>query len=207
MKNIEVEVRGPLSEEQRCELTEKFEKEGKLIEEKNRFMICYPDPKSGSLVEDLNTDIRVRDTNGTPELIVKHGKWGAVDESRREYSLKGRPGQFHEMIEMLGVMGFEKGLAVVRFGKVYMYKGVEFSLMEVPGHSYFYEAEIMSKMEEKEESLKNLRKICKDLGLKIFTEKEFYDHINILNKEANKEFKIEEFNDNYFFEKFGIGEN
>jgi len=206
MKNIEVEVRGPLSEEQRCELTEKFEKDGKFVEEKNRFMICYPDPESGSLVEDLNTDIRVRNTNGVPELIVKRGKWGEANESRREYSLKGKKGQFHEMIGMLGAMGFCRGMAIVRLGKVYMYKGVEFSLMEVPGHSYFFEAEIMSEEKDKAEALKTIRAICKELGLSVFSEKEFYAHINVLNEEANKEFKIEDFNDDYFFDRFGIRE-
>lgn len=206
MKNIEVEVRGPLTEEHRCELVEKFEKEGKFIENKDRAMVCYPDPESGSLVEDLNTDIRVRNANGIPELIVKKGKWGATDESRREYSLKGKPGQFHEMIEMLGVMGFCQGMAIVRLGKVYMYKGVEFSLMEVPGHSYFFEAEIMSKAEEKEDALRNIKKVCKDLGLEVFTEKAFFEHINVLNKEANIDFKIEDFSEDYFFEKFGIRE-
>lgn len=202
MKNIEVEVRGPLTETQYKSLMKKFEKEGEFIEDKNRTAICYPDPQTGSLVEDCNIDIRVRNTNGTPELIVKQGKWGAVDESRREFSLIGKEGQFNEMIEMLALMGFDKGVAVVRRGKVFKYQGVEFSLVEVPGHSFFFEAEIMTGEGEKKKALKEIVDLCRTLGLELFSEQGFYDYINVLNKEANKEFTFEDFSKTYFEDNF-----
>lgn len=206
MRNIEVEVRGPLSKKQYRQLSKKFDQEGRFVADKNRLAICYPDPKTDSLVENCNIDIRVRNTNGIPELIVKVGKWGAVDESRREYSLIGERGKFHEMIEMLGVMGFDHGMAVVRLGKAYDFKGVEFSLVEVPGHSYFFEAEIMSAEKEKSKALKKIGELCKELRLELFSQQAFYDYINLLNKEANKKFRIEDFNGNYFLDHFGIRE-
>jgi len=202
MKNIEVEVRGPLTKKQYLDLTQKFMKEGKFIADKNREAICYPDPKTGSLIEDCNIDIRVRNTNGVPELVVKHGKWGAIDESRREFSLLGQSGKFHEMIEMLAVMGFDKGIAVVRKGKVFKYKNVEFSLVEVPSHSYFFEAEIMAEESEKSQALDEVKKICDELKLQLFNEKTFYEYINVLNKEANKKFDFSNFDENFFGEEF-----
>lgn len=203
-KNIEVEVRGPLTKEQFENLSKLFSTEGRFIADKNREAICFPDPNTGSLVERCETDIRVRNTNGIPELIVKTGTWGAEDESRREYSLIGKPGKFHEMIEMLAVMGFKSGMAVVRQGKVYEYEGVEFSLVEVPGHSNFFEAEIMVALKDKDAALADIKKICKKLGLTIFSQQEFYDYINLLNVEANREYNFEKFSDKYFEENFGL---
>jgi predicted adenylyl cyclase CyaB len=204
MKNIEVEIRGPLSKKQHDDLVKQFKLEGEFVIDKNRTAICYPDPKTGSLVEDCNIDVRVRNTNGIPELIVKHGKWGSIDESRREYSLIGEKGKFHEMIEMLAVMGFDHGMAIVRLGKIYNYKNVEFSIVEVPNHSYYFEAEIMTEIENKDKALDEIKKICAELNLEFFDEKGFYKYINKLNKESNKEFKFSEFDNNYFKNKFGI---
>jgi len=204
VKNTEVEIRGPLTEKQFLELQKKLSEEGKFVADKNRFAICYPDPDTGSLVENCNTDIRVRNTNGIPEIIIKKGKWGAVDENRREFCLTGKPGEFHKMIMMMGAMGFTKGVSVIRRGKIYKYKGIEFSLVEVPNHSYFFEAEIMTSQENKEKALERIGKVCKDLGLNLFSEKDFYDYIHILNKEANKQFNFEKYSEGYFLENFGI---
>jgi predicted adenylyl cyclase CyaB len=204
MKNIEVEVRGPLTKKQFINLRSKLSKEGKFIAHKNRVAICYPDPETGSLVENCNTDIRIRSTNGVPEIIIKKGKWGAIDENRREFSLVGKPGEFHKMVMMLGALGFDRGVVVVRRGEIHKYKGVEFSLVEVPNHSYFFEAEIMAHESEKEKAREKIGKICKDLGLELFGEKDFYDYINILNKEANQEFIFEEYDEDYFQKTFPL---
>jgi len=205
MANIEVEVRGIINKNKYDELNKLFGKEGKFLDHKDRVVVCYPDPETGSLVEQCKTDIRVRTTNGIPEIIIKLGEWGNQDESRRELSLVGKKGEFDKMILMLAAMGHKKGIMAVRHGKIYEYKGVEFSLVEVPNHSYYFEAEIMVKNEaSKNEATKKITKICNELGLNILTQQGFFDYINQLNAESNETFDFTDYKEGYFAKRFGI---
>lgn len=201
IKNIEVEIRGEITKEEYDKLTKLFEKEGKFIDDKDRIAICYPDPNTGSLVEECFTDIRVRETNGIPEIIIKKGKWGG-NENRKELSVIGKRGEFGKMLEMMDALGHKTGVAVVRKGKVYEYKGIEFSLVEVPDHSYYYEAELMVEEDKIIEAQGKIRKLCDKLGLAVFDDDGFYTYINKLNKEANKPFCFDEYSDNFFDNNF-----
>ncbi|AKM82725.1 TPA: hypothetical protein DD449_00695 [Candidatus Berkelbacteria bacterium] len=204
-KKIEVELRGPITKEQFDRLESLFEKDGKFIDHKDRVLICYPDPDTGSFVEECFTDIRVRTTNGTPEMIIKLGKWGGDNENRRELSLMGKPGEFDKMVVMMAALGHKKGVWAVRKGKVFDYKEVEFSLVEVPDHSYYYEAEIMVEEVSKAKAARvKMEKLCKELNLEVFDDDGFYGYINRLNKESNKEFLFEKYSEGFFKKEFGI---
>lgn len=200
MKNIEVEIRGEITKSEFEKLMKLFTEKGKFIDDKNRIAVCYPDPDTGSLVEECYTDIRVRETNSIPEIIIKKGRWGG-NENRKELSVVGKKGEFAKMLEMMDALGHKEGMAVVRKGKVFEYKGIEFSLVEVPGHSYYYEAELMVEEAKIDSAQKKIRKICNELGLDVFDDDGFFAYINKLNKEANKPFAFKNF-DKSFFEEF-----
>lgn len=204
IKKIEVEIRGPIKESDYKRLNRFFLNEGHFIDHKNRIAICYPDPETGSYVENLKSDIRVRSTNGIPELIIKKGKWGGK-ESREELSLKITKGEFDKLVMIMGALGFKKGITVVRNGKIFDYKGIEFSLVQVPNHSYYFEAEVMvTKKSEVKKTRENMETICKKLGLTLFDDKDFYNYINKLNAEANVAFDFEKYKPGNFKKKFGI---
>ena len=203
-KKIEVEIRGPLTKNQYYYLNKVFSKNGKFISPKNRIVLCYPDPETGSLVENCNTDIRIRTTNGIPELIIKQGKWGG-DEHRREFSLLAEKGDFDKLVMMLGAMGFKKGVLAERYGKIYIYKKIEFSLVKVPKHSYYFEAEIMVKAKKDIKKAKEkMRRVCKNLGLEVWDDKGFYKYIHTLNNEANEIFDYEKYKEGDFKKRFKI---
>jgi len=84
-KNIEIGIRGQLSKEKFEELIKLFEVEGKKITEKDRVLIDYSTFLEGG-VENRRKDIRLRVTNGIPEIIVKIGEWGGA-EHRKELSV------------------------------------------------------------------------------------------------------------------------
>jgi len=205
MANFEVEIRGLLTKKKYEELANLFSKEAKFLYDKDRVLVCYPDPETGSLVEECNTDIRIRTTNGIPEIIIKQGEWGSTNESRRELSLVGKKGEFDKMVMMLSALGHKKGVLAVRKGQVFEFKGIEFSLVEVPNHSYYFEAEVMVEdLEEQEKATKRINKICGELGLKTLSQQEFYDYINILNAESNELFDFANYEEDYFKKRFGI---
>ena len=103
-KNIEIEIRGPLSKEKFKELVKIFTEHGTKKSEKDRVLIDYSTFLEGG-VENRKKDIRLRSTNKTPEIIVKIGEWGE-NEQRKELSILGKPGEFDVMVEIFGELGY-----------------------------------------------------------------------------------------------------
>ncbi|MEK7088951.1 MAG: hypothetical protein AAB913_02380 [Patescibacteria group bacterium] len=202
-KNIEVEIRGPLSKKEFNSLIKLFENKGKKTLEKNRILIDYSTFLEGG-VKNRKKDIRLRVTNGIPEIIVKVGEWGGT-EQRKELSVFTKPGEFDTLVEIFGELGLNKGMLCVRKSKVYEYRSIEFALVEVPGHSYYYEAEKMANEKENTEKIINeINKVCKDLDLKVFDKKQFFKYIEKLNKESNEIFDYKNYTSGYFKNRFGL---
>ena len=202
-KNIEIEIRGPLTKEEFDNLVKLFENKGKKTSKKDRVLIDYSTFLEGG-VENRRKDIRLRVTNGIPEIIVKIGEWGG-SEQRKELSVFTKPGEFDTLVEIFGELGFRKGMLCVRKSTVYEYKNIEFALVEVPGHSYYYEAEKMTNDKESaDEIIKEIKNVCRDLNLDIFAKKQFFEYIDKLNKEANEIFDYKSFTPNHFKNRFNL---
>ncbi len=203
-KNIEIEIRGPLSKEKFNDLMSFFNKEGKVLPEKNRILIDYSTFLEGG-VENRNKDIRLRITNGVPEIIIKIGKWGGTDQ-RKELSVLTNPNSFDTLVEIFAELGLKKGMLCVRRSKIYEYQGIEFAMVEVPNHSYYYEAEKMAHGDEDSGQItEEIERVCRNLQLEIFDKKTFFKYIELLNKEANEVFDYTTtFRPNYFKNRFGL---
>lgn len=202
-KNIEVELRGPLSPEA-YEMLHSFLKEnGTKVAERDRLLIDYSTFLPGG-IENREKDIRLRVTNGVPEIIVKLGAWGGTDQ-RKELSVPTAPGTFDLLTEIFAALGFTKGVLAHRKSHAYLYKDIEFALVEVPGHSFYFEAEKMAHAGENADELtEEIRAVCTELGLSIFTTEEFFAYIETLNKEANGVFDAETAEEGYFKKNHGL---
>ena len=202
-KNIEIEIRGPLSKGEFENLVKFFDSSGKKKSEKDRELIGYSTFLEGG-VEHRKKDIRLRVTNGIPEIILKIGEWGG-NEQRKELSVFTKQGDFDTLVEIFGELGFGKGMLCVRKSKVYEYKDIEFALVEVPGHSYYYEAEKMASGNENgDELVKGIENVCKELSLDIFDKKQFFEYVEKLNKESNEIFDYKNYTSNYFKNRFDL---
>jgi adenylate cyclase class IV len=202
-KNIEVEVRGLLSTEEYTKLKSFFDENAEKKEVKDRILIDYSTFLPGG-VEGRKKDIRLRVTNGIPEIIVKLGEWGG-SESRKELSVTTAPGTFDLLTEIFAALGYEKGVLAVRKSHVYDYKGTEFALVEVPGHSYYFEAEKMAhEGEDANELITEMNVICEELGITVFSKEEFFSYIQKLNKEANDVFNAPDAPPNFFKENYDL---
>lgn len=202
-KNIEIEIRGPLSKNEYTEIKAFFDINAEKVEVKDRILIDYSRTTQGDMSE-RKKDIRLRVTNGVPEIIIKLGSWGE-HEQRKELSVTTPPGTFDALTEIFAALGYEKGVLCIRKSHVYIFKNIEFALVEVPQHSYFYEAEKMADENEDAEKLMNeMKAICAELGLKVFDKNGFFSYVEKLNKEANEQFDILAVKENYFKERFGL---
>lgn len=203
-KNIEVEVRGPINRTEALKLEKKLKSKGEHKGLKHRVLIDYSTflPKQG--IANRTKDIRLRVTNGVPEIIVKVGKWGA-DENRKEISVLSRPGEFDKLVQIFAIIGLTKGVLCVRKSRIYVYKGVEFSIVEVPGHSYYFEAEkLISNKESSATARHHIESVCQELNLRLFDKESFFRYIEKLNKEANEKFDFKNYSEGYFKKRFRI---
>ncbi|MCX6715576.1 MAG: hypothetical protein NT077_01000 [Candidatus Taylorbacteria bacterium] len=78
---------------------------------------------------------------------------------------------------------------------------IEFALVEVPEHSYYFEAEIVTSSEKAHTAEVELLKTCKDMGLKTFTDETFFAYIETLNEESNSIFEYKDYQPGYFRDK------
>ena len=203
-KNIEVEVRGVLDKDQYNKTKKLFKKIASFKENKNRILIDYSTFLPGEGIRDRQKDIRVRVTNGIPEIVVKLGSWGG-SESRRELSFKGKEGDFETLVEIFGQLGFIKGTLAKRDALVFNYKDIEFALVKTPGQHYYFEAEKMAHKEENFAKVENeIRKVCKELELETVDKEGFFQFIDELNKTDNSIFEFKDYKEDYFKDKFGI---
>lgn len=191
--NFEVEIRGPISRDEYNTLDSFLSENATFKEKRERIFIDY-----STELENRTKDIRIRETNGVPEIILKLGSWGG-SESREEISVKAEPGKFEDLVKTFGELGFTKGVLCIRNSVVYDYKGIEFALVEVPNHSYYFEAEILTEPQKSVEAESEIRKVCEELKLRVFSRDDFFKYVEILNKEANKIFDYKDYQKRVFW--------
>lgn len=201
---IEIELRGLLTKRQYDGLSSILKDKGTYVEHKHRLLLDYSTFLDREGIKDRKTDIRLRTTNGQPEIITKLGGWGG-DEHRREISIKTEVGSFDKLVETYGILGYIKAIVAERFTEVYTYSGFEFALVTVPNHSYYFEIEKMAGDASEVELVKDsMRKLCREFELELFTDESFYQYIETLNRESNGVFDFSNFEPDYFATRFKI---
>lgn len=181
MAKIEVEHRGSLTEKQFKELNKFLKKNGKFLEEKDRFSIIYsPRGKETFGLGRSKIDLKLRITNKKTELVLKYGKWGGND-ARKEFLFPIDSKKFEEAIEFLFILGFYYGALQATKSHLYMYKGVEVVLVDVPKFGYYFEAEISTDQNSVKSANQKIMSICKELNLGVFDDRGLRKLLRALN--------------------------
>lgn len=200
---IEVEARGEIKGDFN-ELVEKFRKIAKFKGIKERISFVYIRHNINidvrEVLDDL-VDLRLRVTNKSAEIIMKYGKWSGSD-SREEYSVPINLKDIESSVSLLKCLDWDKGIIAITKTYVFDYKGIEFALVRYHEKESYFEAERM--VENKKDVNKELdfiKKECGKLGLNIFSDNEFMDYINYLNKNRNYKFDFKKQDFSYWKEK------
>jgi adenylate cyclase class IV len=184
--DFEIELRGRLSKEKYQSMKKFLTENGELREEKLRTFYDYSTFIPGEGLRGRTRDFRVRETNGQPEVILKLGAWQGSDQ-REELSVLTAKGSTETLLKIFGEMGFTKAMKGTRRTLAYDYKNIEIALVEVPDHSYYFEAEIIAPSDSNHDEVHaRIKKELDELGLEPFSEEGFHEYIDLLNAESNE---------------------
>jgi adenylate cyclase class IV len=190
MSKIEVEYRGILNKKKFGELNVFLKKNGKFIEERDRFSLIYfPRGKEKFKVSRSPLDLRVRITNKKPELVLKYGK-SSGNDARKEFSFPVESDQFEEMTEFLFILGYYYGVLQATKSYFYMYEGIEFALVDVPGFGYYFEAEILTGSKSVKNADKKIMSACDELGLDVLNDRDFWKLLEDLSDRPGFRFNL-----------------
>lgn len=183
MPKYEVELRGMLKNKEKKDLERFLVKNGKLVKKYRRTLWCFEKSWGEGL------DLRIKNTNGEYIFSLKTGNPGKAD--RREISIPISKNKTKEAFDFLKLLGYKKGMKAKRNAQIYKYDGIEWAIIEIPKHGYYFEAEKMvSEKDNAPKAEKEIRETCQQLGLKIFTAKETMDYIAHLDRVANAKFEL-----------------
>ena len=186
---IEVEIRGILSRDEYTRLQKFLKEKGKHIESHKREMILLTElPGYSHNLSEREVDIRIRNTNGVCELMVKH-KASKDNSSRKEMSVP--LASLDAGKELARAFGCTKGVWMYRKKEMYKYHDIEWSLVEAPNSIFYYEAESTTEDASQVPELhKKLVEEAKTLDLSVLTSSETDEFIEKLNREVNKEITL-----------------
>ncbi len=197
MAKIEVEYRGVLTKEKFQKLSAFLKEKGEFIKEKDRFSVIYfPRGKERLKVSKSPLDLRVRITDKKSELVLKYGR-SSGNDARKEFLFPVESEKFEEVTEFLKIVGFYYGVLQATKTYVYMYEDIEFTLVEVPGWGYYFEAEILTESDAIKSANKKIKSVCGEFGLDILNDKDFYKLLEDLSNRPGFRFnfKKEAFSD------------
>ncbi len=178
-KNVEVEIRGPLTEDQATALAAAVASTLPPKGTFDRYMVDFTTDE----MKKTRTDVRARVTNGKVEMIVKKGDF--LSGARAEFPAQCKDGEFVPLVRALVAAGFTTGVGCHRVSKRFENDQMELAIISVPGHSIFYEAEMMVKDGDETTAQSTLEEWAKEKGLRVYKGDEFHRYVDVLDAEAN----------------------
>lgn len=183
MAKYEIELRGILTLNGKNKILKFLRKNGKFIKKYERIQWVFSESWKKKL------DLRIKKTNKSYEFSLKLGN--PSKSNRKEISVPIPLGKDKSAFDFLKHLGYRTGFKAWRNAQIYEYKGIEWAIVEVPNHSWYFEAEkLVNNKKDGKVAEAEISKVCNQLELIIYTPKQTIDFITKLDREANKTFKL-----------------
>ena len=184
MKTIEVEIRGNLNDQEYSRVKSFLDERGVHKESHEREMFLLRDyPGYSKDFVGREVDIRLRNTNGSCEIMLKR----KIGNAREEVALSLKDSDLNTAKKIVKALGCSTAIWMHRLKEVYEYNDVEWSLVVAPNNIRYYEAEIsVSSQEEISDAYVKLKNEAKSIGLDVLNDEDTKILIHKLDTEANK---------------------
>lgn len=186
---IEVEIRGLLDASSYEALKAQLEKEAEFVERHDREMFLLRD--YAGYTKDFvgrSTDIRLRDTDGRCEIMLKQ----KIGDAREEVSLKLQDTDLEQAKKVVKALGCKGAKRMHRLKEVYVHDGIEWSLVKAPPSDIMYwEAELSVSDETKVGAAhERLSAAASALGVSVLDDEGTRALIARLDTEANTDVEL-----------------
>ena len=183
-KNIEVEIRGNLDTVEYDRVKVFLDEHGEHVESQEREMFLLKDyPGFGDDFVGRQTDIRLRNTNGNCEIMLKI----KVGTAREEVSLQLKDSDLESAKKVVKALGCTSALWMHRQKEVYRYHDIEWSLVICPQDIRYFEAErVVADADHIAEAQQILEDEVRALGLVVLDDDGTRALIHKLDTEVNK---------------------
>lgn len=188
---IEVEIRGRLNASEFAKLQKFLQANGEHIESQDREMYLlydYPGYDHDSTTRDV--DIRLRNTNGKCEIMVKQ-KVSDHNVGRKETALKLQDTDLETAKQVVKAFGCDTALKMHRIKDVYNFNDIEWSLVKCPKDIFYFEAEKeVDDGEDLNQTQEDLTQEAKKLDLEVLGPEAMKEFIAYLDNEVNEEVEL-----------------
>ncbi len=188
---IEVEIRGRLDQAGYEKLKRELAAQGESLGLMDREMFLLRDyPGYEHSITGRDMDIRLRNTNGECEIMVKR-KAGEHNAGREEISLKLQDKDLSRAKSVIKALGFPRALKMERVMDKYRLDGTEWQVVGTPKGLWYWEAEREVAAETEVPAARSaLEAQARGLGLAILTPQELQEFIDVLDREVNVEVEL-----------------
>lgn len=160
-KNIEVEIRSFISQEQYEKLINHFTTQGTFLSEDEQVTHYF----------DSEQDLRIQKNKFYSKVWMKKGK--IHDDSREEIEIKLPVADFEKLENLFLSLGYAISIKWFRQRHSFKWKDIDVAVDCTKGYGYILELEQMATAEEKEKVLQFLKEKLAQLGIAQTSKEEF----------------------------------
>lgn len=179
-KQIEIELRSLMEESEYHRLKDTLSEKGEDLGQDNKdvYFFLLPD----KIVKAVNNE-----SKGTAEIVMKLNRLGRGSSDFEELEIEISPEDFEKAVKLFSNLDFNQKQRSYQKRRNYIYKGVEIALKHTDSWGYHAELEIVVNDEGKQKQAENkIRKVAKELGIEIMTEKEIAEFAKKIDKNYKK---------------------
>lgn len=178
MRNLEVELRGKMSDDEYQNLITFLDQNGTDKELDNRKTVFFK-------LDGKTLKVTSRLSKNTAKIALKMGDI-LSSKFQEEFELNFNPEEFDIAVNIFKNLGFDKIQYTTQNRINYKYKGFDFSVKWSEDWGYHFEIDTVVDIEEKiDEARTSIRNLAEKMGLKIMMEEEFKRQSLEINKKHN----------------------
>ena len=161
MKNIEVEIRSFITEDQYNELIDRFKKEAKFLGEDKQITYYF----------NCDEDLRIQKNDNFAKIWLKKGN--IHDDQREEIEIKFGKEDFDKLEKLFLMINYDVEIKWFRNRHTFRLGDVDIMIDHTKGYGYTIELEKMSDEENKDKDLKYLKKKMSEFNIEVTPKEEF----------------------------------
>lgn len=161
MKNIEVEIRSFITEEQYKNLIERFKREAQFLGEDEQVTYYFDTPQ----------DLRIQKNTNYSKTWLKKGN--LHDDHREEIEVRYAKEDFEKLEQLYLALGYNVQIKWFRNRHSFKWGDVDLAIDYTKGYGHIVELEKMCEESEKENALSLLKSKMQEIGVELASKEDF----------------------------------